>query len=295
MNELENEKLLYTTLVDLVEDCEVVQIPFLLLGLLGENVAVVSVSSLDFARSGKRKALFGTGVGLKLCHLFNLLIVNNILIHHGLFLLNGSDHHDHPLAFQLRHAFRPAVIFEREHKTQEQFLSLVRELDGTSAEEDRSLDFGPFLEEFLGMLELELEVMLIGVGTEPDLLDDDLRLVGLHLLGLLLLLIQVLLVVQYLADGRIGLRTYLHQIQFKFIRHFQCGGERVNTRLGDVVTDKTDLRSGDLVIDVEFILPFLAHHPRTGTLAGKGSLGPGRSRTAGRLRFVRRCDKLILL
>ena len=78
MDELENEKLFYTTLVNLVEDCEVVKIPFLLLGLLGENVAVVSVSSLDFARSGKRKALFGTGVGLKLCHLFNLLIVNNI-------------------------------------------------------------------------------------------------------------------------------------------------------------------------------------------------------------------------
>ena len=45
-----------------------VKIPFLLLCLLGENVAVISVSSLDLARSGKRKALFGTGVGLKLWH-----------------------------------------------------------------------------------------------------------------------------------------------------------------------------------------------------------------------------------
>ena len=45
-----------------------VEISLLLLGLLGENVAVISVSSLDFSRSGKRKALFGTGVGFKLWH-----------------------------------------------------------------------------------------------------------------------------------------------------------------------------------------------------------------------------------
>ena len=42
------------------------QIPFLLLGLLGENVAFVSVFSLDLARSGKPETLFCTGVGLSL-------------------------------------------------------------------------------------------------------------------------------------------------------------------------------------------------------------------------------------
>ncbi len=34
------------------------QIPFLLFGLFGENVALVSVSSLNFSLSGKREALF---------------------------------------------------------------------------------------------------------------------------------------------------------------------------------------------------------------------------------------------
>ena len=47
-----------------------VEVPLLLLGLLGENVAVISVLSLDLSRSGKREALFGTGVGFKLCHCF---------------------------------------------------------------------------------------------------------------------------------------------------------------------------------------------------------------------------------
>jgi hypothetical protein len=40
-----------------VNDCEVIEITFLLFGLLGENVAVISVSSLDFTRSGERETL----------------------------------------------------------------------------------------------------------------------------------------------------------------------------------------------------------------------------------------------
>jgi hypothetical protein len=47
-----------------------VEIPLLLLGLLRENVAVISVLSLDLSRSGKRETLFGTGVGFELCHSF---------------------------------------------------------------------------------------------------------------------------------------------------------------------------------------------------------------------------------
>ena len=61
---LDYKKLFYPLHIILVDESEVIKIPFLLLGLLGENVAVISVLSLDFARSGKREALFGTGVGL---------------------------------------------------------------------------------------------------------------------------------------------------------------------------------------------------------------------------------------
>ena len=45
-----------------------VQVTLALLGFLGEDVAVVSMLPLDLSRSGKRVALFGTGVGFKLCH-----------------------------------------------------------------------------------------------------------------------------------------------------------------------------------------------------------------------------------
>ena len=38
-------------------DGDVAEVPFLLVGLLGENVAVISVSSLDFTGSGERETL----------------------------------------------------------------------------------------------------------------------------------------------------------------------------------------------------------------------------------------------
>ena len=65
---LEDEELFYSLDVDIGKDGEMVKISLLLLGLLGEDVAVVSVLPLDLSRSGKRETLFGTGVGFKLCH-----------------------------------------------------------------------------------------------------------------------------------------------------------------------------------------------------------------------------------
>ena len=68
---LQDQHLLYSLDVDILDEGEMVKISFLLLGLLGEDVAVVSVLPLDLSRSGKREALFGTGVGFLLCHLLN--------------------------------------------------------------------------------------------------------------------------------------------------------------------------------------------------------------------------------
>ena len=68
MKLLEDQHFFQAGDVDLLDDCEVVEIPLLFGGLLREDVAVISVLPLDFSRSGKRKALFGTGYGLKLCH-----------------------------------------------------------------------------------------------------------------------------------------------------------------------------------------------------------------------------------
>lgn len=72
------------------------------------------------------------------------------------------------------------------------------------------------------MLELELEVMLVRVRTEPDFLYDHLSRIRLHLLGLFLLLIEIFLVVNNLAHRRIRFCTYLHQVKFELISEFEC-------------------------------------------------------------------------
>ena len=175
-----------------------------------------------------------------------------------LFLLYRSDHHRHPLTLQRRHVLGPSELLEFHGEPQKLLLSLVGEHDGAAAEEDSRLDLGTFLQELLRMLEFELEVMLISVGTEADLLDCDLGSILLHLLGLLPLLVEVLLVVEDLADRRISLGADLNQVKLHLVGHLQGLGDRIDARLGNVVTDKTDLRSKYLLIYVQFILRFLA-------------------------------------
>ena len=117
----------------------------------------------------------------------------------GLLFLHRGDHHRHPLSLKGRHVLSAAIVLKLHGKPQELLLSLLGEHDGTSAEEYCRLHLGTFLQKLLRMLELELEVMLIGVRSEADLLDYDLGGVLLHLLGLLPLLIEVFLIVKDLA------------------------------------------------------------------------------------------------
>ena len=175
----------------------------------------------------------------------------------GLFLFVGSEHHGHPLSLEDGHVLSPSVFLKLDSESEELLFALVLEHDRTSAEEDRRLYLGAFLEELLGMLELELEVMLIGVGPEADLLDDHLGGVGFHLLGLLLLLIGEFLVIEDLANGGIRLGADLHQIQLQLIRHLESPGDRVYTRFRDILPYQANLLSSDLLIYVEFVLVFL--------------------------------------
>ena len=200
-----------------------------------------------------------------------------------LFLFQRGDHHRHPLALEDRHVFGPAEFFELDGETEQLLLALILEHDRTSAEEDRGLHLGAFLQETLGMLELELEVMLIGVGTETDLLDDDLRRIGLHLLRFLLLLIEILLIVQDLAYGRIGFGTDFDQVEFELLSQGTGLGNGIDALFGNVFSDKTYLRSGDLLVDVQFVLTLLRSRGESRFLSFRFE--------ARGLRSVRRCDK----
>ena len=175
-----------------------------------------------------------------------------------LLFLNRSDHHYHPLALKLRHILSPSELLKLDGETEKKFLSLVGELNRTASEEYRRLDLGTLPEELLGVLELELEVMLIGVRTEADFLYHNLGGILLHLLGLLLLLVKILLVIKYLAHRRVCLGSNLDQVEFHLVSHLHSCGNRIDARLRNVVTYETHLGCPDLLIDVQFILVLAA-------------------------------------
>lgn len=129
------------------------------------------------------------------------------------------------------------------------------------------------------MLELELEVVLISVRPEADLLDHYLRGVGLHLLGLLLALIEVLLIIENLTYRRIGLCAYLHQVEFELISNLKRLRNRIDAWLRDIVSNETYLMRSDLLVYVEFVLVALLSLTRIRTASAGFE--------ARRLRFVR--------
>ena len=59
-------------------EAEVGEVTFLLLGLLGEDVALEGVFSLNLSCSGKGEPLFGTGISLNLRHFELSYLVNCI-------------------------------------------------------------------------------------------------------------------------------------------------------------------------------------------------------------------------
>lgn len=172
-------------------------------------------------------------------------------------------------------------------KPQQLLLTLVLEHYRTTTEEYGSLDLRTLFKEAFGVLQLELEVVLIGVGPETNLLDYDLGRIGFHFLGLLLLLIKILLVIKYLADRRICIRADFNQIKLQFISQLQGLGYRIYSRLRDILSHKPHLLGSNLLIDVEFVLTLLLSLARVRSATARFE--------ARRLRFVRSCYGLVLL
>ena len=70
----EVQEFLYLFYVSAVNQSHMDEVSLLLLGLLRQDVAVVSVLSLDLTCSGKGKPFFGTGISLYFWHFFVYLI-----------------------------------------------------------------------------------------------------------------------------------------------------------------------------------------------------------------------------
>jgi hypothetical protein len=78
------------------------QVALLLLGLLGQNVAVVSVISLNLTRTGERESLLGAGLCLYFWHCFKFLIFKLYNIKAVATHIPGAAHLDLSFLFFLR-------------------------------------------------------------------------------------------------------------------------------------------------------------------------------------------------
>ena len=105
------------------------------------------------------------------------------------------------------------------------------------------------------MVGLELEVVLVGLGSEADFLDDDLGGLGFLLLEAFLLVEDELLVVHRLADGRVGIGLNLDEVDTQFFYDSQRFAQRVDVGFHSL-THQTHHRGFDFFIDamVESVL-----------------------------------------
>ena len=188
--------------------------------------------------------------------------------------LDGVDDDEHALAFQLGHLFEFAVLFDGLREFEEDEFALVLIDDGSSLEEDADLHLAALFQEADGVVGLELEVVVVGLGAHADLLDDDFDRLGLLFLLLTLLLVKELLVVHHLADGRSGLRGDLHQIEVHTFGYSEGLAQRNDVRL-QVVAHDANGRGCDEFVDFMrglFLGRRASAHDRSVELRSDGNL-----------------------
>ena len=92
----------------------------------------------------------------------------------GRMSLFGGDEHEHAFSLEFRHLFWLAVFKQSLGELEKLGFALFFVEDGAAFEEDVDLDLVALLEEADGMVEFELEIMVIGLWTETDFLDNHL-------------------------------------------------------------------------------------------------------------------------
>ena len=127
------------------------------------------------------------------------------------------EHYNHALSFQHGHLLYLTVIFEVVCETQQQNFALLFEQNRSALEKHIGFHLGAFLQESDGVLELEVVVVVVGLRAETNFFHYYFSCLGFDFLGFFLLLVQVLLIVEYLAHRWVGGGRNLHQIEFEFL------------------------------------------------------------------------------
>ena len=123
----------------------------------------------------------------------------------------------------------------------------------TAAETDRHLDLVAILQELRSGLEFHFYVVILDGRRQANFLDVDDLLILSNLALALGLLEAVLSVVHDLADGRLGRRCNLDQIQLPLLCQLErCAGEH-DTQLFTVLIDHANLSIANLLINHKIV------------------------------------------
>src|SRR3954447_16708657 len=132
----------------------------------------------------------------------------------------------------------------------------LRTLALASTEEHHRFDLRTMAKELERIVALPRVVVGTDLGPKPYLLERHVYLVLAGCLAPPLLLVAPLAVVECTADGRVGVRVHLHQIEVVLlcVREGLC--ERADPELLAVLGDQPDVRRPDLIIDPQKGRPF---------------------------------------
>ncbi len=167
-----------------------------------------------------------------------------------LFFRFRCEHHGHALAFELRHHLHFRQLFEVGCETQQQYFTLLLEYYGTTAEEYIRLHLRSLLKEVLGVLQLEVVVVVVGLRSETYLFNDYLHGLGLDFFGLFLLVVQEFLVIGYARDWGVGVRRYLYEVEFHLVGEPERVADGHYFRFFNVVPHDPYLRRRDVFVNL---------------------------------------------
>src|SRR5271157_2637037 len=270
-------ELLHPLLLHVAEDGGQAQAPFPLGVLLGEYVAQSLLLVSHLSRSGDVIALGSGLLRLHLGHCLSFLGLASLWI----------QEYRHRPPLHLGGFLHEEGVSEHLENLVQDVLAELRVGKLAPAKPDRDLDLVAFVQEFLDMPRLEVQVVLVDFRLHPDLLDADQLLVLLRLTGFLLQLELVLPVVQNLAHRRLGLRSDLHEVHAGLPRKLQRLECRHDSLLIPVRVDQSHLADPNALIDPEILLGQYTSFPQSGDFAhyiiqsGKGQMPETTARADG--------------
>jgi len=121
--------------------------------------------------------------------------------------------------------------------------------DFPASEEHCRFNFVAMLKKSDDVIFLEFVIVLIRIGSKLHFLNSNVLLVFLRLVKLLILLVEILTVIHYLANRRSCSRRYLYQVQASLFSDLYSLLRRHDSELFILIAYNSNFASSDSLVD----------------------------------------------